>query len=131
MISDVEIKTDIYKCIKGSALEKEVTGVLKKTNRDSSSNKEDIIVSVLANEGVQLQTATVNVNIYVQDNQKGADSYEENTSREKVLADMAWNLLRSIHTDKYYAAAFGQRITAVGSNEHVINTQVEYKLLNE
>lgn len=45
MKSDIEIKDDIYQIIKGSTLEKAVTGKLKKTRRPANSNKEDIVIS--------------------------------------------------------------------------------------
>ena len=45
MKSDIEIKDDIYKFIKGSALEKAVTGKLRKTRRPKDSNLEDIVIS--------------------------------------------------------------------------------------
>ena len=39
MKSDIEIKDAIYAVIKGSSLEKAVTGKLKKTKRPTSSDK--------------------------------------------------------------------------------------------
>lgn len=69
MKSDIDIKDDIYKHIKGSALEKAVTGKLcKASKRPANSNKEDIIISILDNGSGQMQEAFVNVNIYVKDN---------------------------------------------------------------
>jgi len=67
MKSDIEIKDDIYQIIKGSTLEKAVTGKLKKTRRPANSNKEDIVISILENGSGQVQEAFVNVNIYVSD----------------------------------------------------------------
>lgn len=57
MKSDIEIKDDIYQIIKGSALEKAVTGKLKKTRRPANSNKEDIVISILENGSGQVQEA--------------------------------------------------------------------------
>ncbi len=51
--------------IKGSSLEKAVTGELKKTKRPTSSDKEDIVISILDNGSSQMQKAFVNVNIYM------------------------------------------------------------------
>lgn len=130
MRSDGAIKTDIYKYLKGSALMDEVTGTLRKTKRPHNSTKEDVIISILANVGVQSQTATVNVNIYVQDYDVDGQ-YEENTSRIEELSTMAWLTLESFHTDEYKANAVNQRVYETESGEHVINTQIEYKLIND
>ena len=92
MKSDIEIKDDIYQIIKGSTLEKAVTGKLKKTRRPANSNKEDIVISILENGSGQVQEAFVNVNIYVSDDVRDGQA-EENSSRnvEKITA------LRSIN----------------------------------
>ena len=57
MKSDIEIKDAIYVVIKGSSLEKAVTGKLKKTKRPTSSDKEDIVISILDNGSGQMQKA--------------------------------------------------------------------------
>lgn len=80
MKSDIEIKDDIYQIIKGSTLEKAVTGKLKKTRRPANSNKEDIVISILENGSGQVQEAFVNVNIYVSDDVRDGQA-EENSSR--------------------------------------------------
>lgn len=47
MKSDIEIKDDIYKHIKGSLLEKVVNGKLcKASKRPSNSDREDIVISI-------------------------------------------------------------------------------------
>ena len=84
MKSDIEIKDDIYQIIKGSALEKAVTGKLKKTRRPANSNKEDIVISILENGSGQVQEAFVNVNIYVSDDVRDGQA-EENSSRLRQL----------------------------------------------
>lgn len=130
MRSDGAIKTDIYKYIKDSALMCEVTGTLRKNKRPHKSTAEDVVISILANIGVQSQTATVNVNIYVQDyDVQGI--YEENNKRIDLLCQIAWMVFESFHTDCYVAHAINQRVYPTDSGEHIINTQIEYKLIND
>lgn len=130
MRSDGAIKTDVYKYLKDSALLDEVTGKLRKNGRPHKSTAEDVCISILANVGIQSQTATVNVNIYVQDyDVQGL--YEENSERIDQLCQLAWMTLESFHTDTYNAHAISQRVYATDSGEHMINTQVEYKIIND
>lgn len=130
MRSDNAIKTDVYKYIKDSALMDEVTGVLSKTKRPHKSNLEDVIISIIANVGVQTQTATVNVNVYVQDFDVNGQ-YEENSERLEKLSALSWDVLEAFHTKDYMAHANTQRVYETDSGEHIINTQVEYKFLND
>lgn len=68
MKSDIEIAKFVYHKIKGTELERNVSGKLSDRGRPNKSDKEDIVISVLANEGCgQIQRAYVNVNIYVKD----------------------------------------------------------------
>lgn len=57
MKSDGAIKTDVYRYINESGFMNNVNGKLSKTMRPHNSHKEDVVISILANEGTQLQTA--------------------------------------------------------------------------
>lgn len=133
MKTDEAIKTDIFKHIKGSELASAITGKVSKRKRPHNSKKEDIVISVLANVNGQVQTATVNVNIYVADiivdNQP-----EEDTVRLGELCDLATNLFNVFwgSDNSYRASLISQRVLeADGTSEHVINNKIEYKSLNE
>lgn len=131
MKTDEAIKTDVYKVIKKSDLMKEVTGVLKKTKRPHNSKKEDIVISILANEVAQIQEATVNVNIYVADITVDSQP-EEDTVRLGKLCELAANLFEVFTGDGFRARLTSQRVFEVeGTNEHIINNRIEYKFLNE
>ena len=133
MKTDEAIKTDIFKHIKGSALASAITGKVSKRKRPHNSKKEDILISILANENRQVQVATVNVNIYVADitvdNQP-----EEDTVRVEELSQMAVTLFDVFWgaDNSYRASLLRQRVFEVeGTNEHIISNQIEYKSLNE
>lgn len=138
MKSDIDIKDDIWKVINKSALLKEVTGKLKKTSvRPKGSCNEDIVISILANETKQKQTAYVNVNIYVADDDVDGQS-EEQTGRLRKLCQMSFDLFDNVRgndfrlslTDSNFEC--GQRvIESAGTSEHVINNKILYQIINE
>lgn len=66
MKSDIDIAKFVYHKIKGSSLESDITGKLSDRGRPNKSDREDIVISVLANEGCgQIQRAYVNVNVFM------------------------------------------------------------------
>ena len=131
MKTDAAIKTDIYKVIKGSALHNAVTGVLKKTKRPHNSDKEDIVISVLANVNGQIQVATVNVNIYVADNTVD-NQPEEDTVRTAELGRLAAELFEVFAGENFRATLISQTVfESNGTDEHIINNKIEYKFQNE
>lgn len=131
MKSDIEIKDDIYEFIKGSALEKAISGKLKKTRRPANSNLEDIVISILDNEAGQMQEAFVNVNIYVPDNLRDGQA-EENSVRLRQLCKLAAELLEVQRGEDYRFTLDKQRVMEVnGKSEHFINNKLLYKQVNE
>lgn len=138
MKTDIDIKDDIWRVIKKSPLFKEVTGELKKTSvRPKESRKEDIVISILANNIRQKQMAYVNVNIYVADNYVDGQS-EENSERLRRLCNMAFSVFENVRgvdfrlslTDPNFDC--GQRvIESEGTSEHVINNKILYQIINE
>lgn len=130
MKTDIDIKDDIYAVIKGSTLEKSVSGKLSKTLRPAGSCKEDIVISILANNNAQLQEAYVNVNIYVKDNTRNGQS-EENSIRLRELCSMSRDLLERGYKDDFRYELSSQRVIAVdGRGEHIINNKVLYQQVN-
>ena len=129
--SDIEIKDDIYRFIKGSKLEKVVNGKLSKTKRPSESDKEDIVISVLENGTGQMQEAFVNVNIYVSDNNRNNQS-EEASIRLRELCRLSYELLEVGRGEGYRFTLDKQRVLEVnGKNEHLINNKLLYQCNNE
>ena len=132
MKSDIEIKTDVYNHIMGSELQRTVTGVVRKTGkRPHGSKNEDVVISMLANANGQIQTATVNVNIYVAANVVDSQA-EEQTKRLQVLCDLSSSLFDVFRGGGYRARLLEQRVFEVdGVDEYVINNKIEYKYNNE
>lgn len=133
MMTDIEIKDELYNLIKGTSLANEVTGILSKRKRPKNSDKEDIIISVLTNVNGQKQIAYANVNIYVQDQfNENTDQYEESSTRARVLSKMAENLLEVGRINGARFTLTQQRFVEVdGTNEHVINNRLEIVKINE
>jgi len=132
MKSDIEIKMDVFDHIKGSELASEVTGVVRHTGkRPKGSKKEDIMISMLANQNGQIQTASVNVNIYVAANIVDGQA-EEQTLRLKTLCNLASTLFEVFRGNDFRATLLEQRVLEVPeADEYVINNKIEYKQVNE
>lgn len=133
MKSDIEIKDAIYAVIKGSALEKAITGKLSKTLRPATSDKEDVVVSILDNGSGQMQEAFVNVNIYVPDYIRDGQA-EEYTIRLRELCKMSYELLFNCRGNGFRVDSKGskQRVLEVnGKKEHFINNKLLIQISNE
>ena len=131
MRTDEDIKTDVFKFIKDSELHRAVNGKLSKRKRPKDSDKEDILISILANENGQVQIAYVNVNIYVKDVSVGGQN-EEDTLRITTLSRLASELLGEFYGQEYCLTLLSQRVMDIpNAGEHVINNKVEYKTINE
>lgn len=134
MKSDIEIKDDVYAVLKDSDLMAELKGVLTKTVRPLNSTKEDAVISVLANSNGQIQTAFVNVNIYVADKLRKQGSqqwYEEDSVRLRTIGNLAKELFESVVAEDFMLKLDEQRVMAAGNGtEHVINNKLRYKTIN-
>lgn len=137
MKTDNEIKNDVYQMLLQSPIAKAVTGELRKIERKPTSTKEDIIISVLANDSpLQLQEAFVNVNIYVKDIQEkaGKELHQvENTARTEELARIIADMFHTAYIGESYRITIAsQRVMAVvATAEHCINTRLLYQQINE
>lgn len=141
MKSDIEIQKWFYHKIKGTELEKTVSGILSDRGRPNGSESEDIVISVLANNGGgQEQTAYVNINIYVKD-QWNAESgtWERDTIRLAELCDLS-KFLCNLYGDEYSVIAKDSNPPTVlpagvtfqdGHTEHFINNRLFIKICND
>lgn len=130
MKNDEQIKKDVLDYIMTTELPDAVSGIVKRDRRPTDSDKEDVIISVLANENGQIQVCTVNVNIYVKDELAGRQK-DPHHDRLNELASIAAEIFEVFRGEHYRAHLKAQRITAVGEDEHVITNKIEYKQVNE
>ena len=135
MISDIDVKDNLYRFIKGSELENAVTGVLSKTVRPKNSDKEDIVISVISNMSGQIQEVYANVNIYVKDlsiTKDGITQNEMNVVRCRELCRLAFDLLEVGSGEDFRFVIESQRVIAVDDiQHHVINNKILYKQIND
>ena len=126
-----EIATDIKTFLDGTNLPSEISGVIVCRDRPKNSKKEDVCISVIANEVGQLQMATINVNIYVPDVQKDGQ-FIENEVRTRKLQRLFADVLERHHCGFYYFWTDSMTCFGVdGLNEHLINFKLIYKTVNE
>lgn len=139
MKSDIDIKDDVYNIISSSKLKAAVTGSLCKRGRPyygtGTKGKEDICISVLANQTSQIQEAFVNVNIYVQDQittKKGNTQKEEDTARLRELCQLSFSTFEAVHGSDFRLSMSEQRVIACeGTGEHIINNKLLYQTIND
>lgn len=126
-----DIKTDIYKYLKGSKLAKAVNGELIKGTR-TESGKEDIVIHTPSEcPFAELQDIVVFVNIYTQDKQKDGD-FVENDPRIKALSKAAFEALKKAKGDTFSFWCTAQQIFAVeATHEHAISFKLLYRNYEE
>ena len=130
--TDIDIKDYLYGWLSGSSLADMVTGAVYKDWRPLNSDKEDIVVAVLARDaGSQMQEATVNVNVYVPDVRRGKEAVE-NTPRLRELCAEAASLLAYRHTGDCIVELAEQEVMKVnGIDWHAINNRLRVRFNNE
>lgn len=141
MKSDIEIQKFVRSKVINMALASSVSGKVCDRERPANSGKEDIVISVLANDGAgQMQTAFVNVNIYVSDIfNKVSKDWERDTRRCDTLCTLAKSLY-SMHEGDFLVVP-GQstppRVLSTGvefedgHTEHCISCRLYVKINNE
>lgn len=133
MKSDIFIKDDVYALIKNSPLASTVTGkICKQGVRPKGSDKEDVVIAVVANLNGQIQEAVLNVNIYVADDIKSDGQNQEATIRLRELCRIASETLEVGSGEDFRFTLESQRVIEVAdTKEHVINNRIIYKHINE
>ena len=100
MKTEAEILDDISRYI-ASTMKEQITGDVYTDKRPTNSAKEDIFVHVLATLPAQIQTALINVRIYVPNLQRQTDSVR-NKKRIRELSKLAMDILASHIQDGWY-----------------------------
>jgi len=131
IISDIEAKDVLYDFIKKSDLSASVDGGLYKDARPLNSDKEDIVIAVIARDAKQLQEFIVNVNIFVADMKRGSE-FIENTNRLRTIAKDCIELFSHRCFERYNLYLDSQTIMAVDSKDaHCINNRLTVKFFSE
>lgn len=129
MKTDIDIKDELYRFIKNSALHSTLSGGLYKTSRPNDSALEDIVISVIANKNQEIQEAIVYVNIYIQD--VFADNmYIENTIRLREICRMSADLFEVGSVGEARFTLDEQRVLKAKTDECVISNRLLYKQFN-
>lgn len=135
--TDNDIKDDVYQVLLHSKLKSEVSGEIRKIQRSPASRKEDVIISILANDSPrQVQESFVNVNVYIRDLKLKANNeeyYVEDTKRTKELSRIVADVFdTAIIGESYRLTLDSQRVLAVETtHEHCINNRLLYQCVNE
>ena len=135
MISTFDIIDVLYGIVNVSSLRTAINGNMYKNNdRPDKSGNEDIVINCLPTSGHQMQTATVNVNIYVPDTLikiSGVNQYKSNFTRLKTLSTLAISLLIEIAMPGYHIRIVNQGVINEDIiHQHFINIRLEFKTLN-
>lgn len=130
--TDIDIKDDIYKWLKGSALAELVSGGLYKDSRPLNSEREDITIAVLARDaGPQMQEATVNVNVYVPDIRRGQEAIEDSARLREVARVAAEVTEYHFFGDGIYTLSSQEILKANGADWHIVNNRLRVQYNNE
>lgn len=128
MRTDIDIKDDVYRFIKDSALHSIINGEIYKTVRTNPA-LEDIVISVIANTNQELQEAIVYVNIYIQDVLRG-NEFIENTPRLREICRLSVDMLKVGKIGDARISLQEQRVLSAETNEHVVSNRLLYKWYN-
>jgi len=130
--TDIDIKDALWSWVSASTLAGTITGGVYKDQRPLNSEKEDIVVAVIARDaGTQIQRATANVNIYVADLRRGQEAIE-NTARLRSLCTEAAGIFEYRHDgDAIYELASQEVMKVNGADWHVINNRIRIRYNNE
>ena len=131
IVTDIEMKSRLWKLTSESDLAKMITGAVYKDRRPTNSDKEDILISVIARDaGSQIQQATANVNIYVEDIRRGEDSVE--SPRLKELCEKSAEVFEYRNFGDWIMELDSQEVMeALDVGWHIINNRVRLRFNNE
>ena len=135
MKTDIDIKDEVYMLLKESALADTITGVVSKTLRPANSRKEDVVISVLANNNTRPQSAYVNVNVYVPDlavkyqvEEQTVTQYEEDSARLREICNLCKDLFDTYVGDTYRITLDSQRVlSSADDGAHIVNNKLLYQ----
>ena len=134
MKTTLDLVDVVWQLLNSSSLKGEITGGVYKLKRPLNSAKEDVVVNSLPVSNEQLQTAIVNVNVFVIDLEVGIEG-EKNTmldiARLKQLAAMTVDILQDgIDGDYTWDVQQQTVIEDEGNDQHFVNIRLEFFISN-
>lgn len=132
MMTDSEIKSDLFKLIKESELARAITGKVYKRPRPQNSKKEDCVIRVIANENGEIQTAIAIVNIYIPDVfVEEMNEWTEDDPRIAELSKMAEQLFNHNRTlaNRLIELQSQQTFEETGK-EHFVSNRILFNIYN-
>lgn len=123
----------LYEFLKTSSLKDSITGKVYKYERPVDSVKEDIVINSLPVTTGQLQTAILNLNIFVPDiivSVSGVQTGYANNARMKVLTGIAFEELDEWTEDYNFNVQQQTLIKDNESSSHFINIRLEFYSIN-
>lgn len=130
--TDIDIKDGIFDWLREAPFVGALSGSLYKDRRPLNSDKEDIVIAVLARDaGPQIQLATVNVNIYIPDVRRGKEAVED-APRLREISRLAADYMEYHNFGRgIYELDSQEILKANGIDWHVINNRLSVRFNNE
>lgn len=130
MLTDIEVRDLVYDHIRTTEIATVITGETYKGLRPRNRKGEDVVVTIIANQFGQIQSAILNVNVYVSDIQI-LGRYQEDTPRLRELSEVCMRCLPT-HEGRFWLSFEEQRVyNNEETNEHVINNKMLFKSFNQ
>lgn len=126
-----DITTSIYRYVVEHLGDTISGNVYNNMDRPLNSDREDIVIRIIANATSQRQEATINVNIYVPDILKGSE-YVYDGERLPQMEREAINVLERFFAGEALVVMESQlTMPSATGKEHVINNRLNYQVINE
>ncbi len=126
-----EIEGDVYRLINSSPIKKAIKGkVYRKDLRPDNATTEDVVVIFSSGVNSQIQSGTVEVNVYVPDiSIPGYSSKKKNEPRVKELGNIINEWIEQVDSIEY---EFDVLVTPTaigieGIEQHLISVLLEFK----
>lgn len=135
MKTTLTVMTILYQLISESSLATAITGKVRKNQRPTNSELEDIVINCLPIDNEQLQRCVANVNIYVPCftiKENGVQTDEPDYARLEVLAGMATTLLKGVRKTQDYQIEWEQQsiLRDEESKSYFINIRLRFQAYN-
>lgn len=135
MINTLQLVDLVFLRLKGSSLESAISGKLYKHKRPVNSVLEDIVVNSLPTNNLQLQSAVLNVNIFVPNLKLKINNVQDNTQpdhlRLETLCNLAVDRLKDYWQDDFNFDVQQQMLFEdEQSGSHYINIRLDFFNIN-